>query len=96
MELIKFALKSCTEVKLTIALNGKTIRSFSREIGVSHSYLSQILNGLRNPSAITASKLASGLNKDIEEIFLVEVVDNLPNGGGKSNDSNSEHRSSNR
>ncbi|MGE8037940.1 helix-turn-helix domain-containing protein [Lysinibacillus sp. NPDC093692] len=77
-----FQLKSYEHTKLSIALKGYTIRGFSRYVGISHSFLSQILNGKRKPSAVVAKKIADGLDVRIEDIFLVEVVDESTVMGG--------------
>lgn len=74
--MFKFELKDNVETKLQIALKGETIRSFSSSIGISHAFLSQILNKRRKPSAIVANKIAKGLGKEMEEIFLITLVDN--------------------
>lgn len=73
-----FLLKSSRDTKLLIALKGLTLRGFASYIGVSHSFLSQVLNGKRKPSAVVAKKIADGLGKEIEEIFLIKTVDELP------------------
>ncbi|MEQ6050176.1 helix-turn-helix transcriptional regulator [Lysinibacillus capsici] len=75
-----FKLKSYQSTKLAIALRGLTLRGFASEIGISHSFLSQILNGKRSPSAVVAKKIANGLKVEIEDIFLIKVVDELPFG----------------
>lgn len=77
-EMLKFVLKNPNELKMTMALNGLSIRGFSKEIGLSHSFLSQVINGKRNPSAATAKRISTGLQKDIDDFFLVLVVDELP------------------
>ncbi len=76
--MLKFELKKPNELQILIALNGKSVRGFSEEIGISHSFLSQVISGKRNPSAITAGKISKGLNKEIEDFFLIKVVDELP------------------
>lgn len=76
--MLKFILKNPKELKMAMALNGHSIRGFSREIGLSHSFLSQVINGKRNPSAATAKRISKGLKKDIDDFFLVLVVDELP------------------
>lgn len=73
-----FELKEPKKIKIFIALKGFTIRSFSLKIGISHSFLSQILNSQRKASPKTAKKIADGLNKDMNEIFLIKTVDNQP------------------
>lgn len=82
--MLKFELKSPNELQIRIALTGMSMRGFSKEIGISHSFLSQVINGKSNPSATTAGKISKGLNKKIDDFFLIKVVDELPKGrGGK-------------
>lgn len=73
-----FHLKSSQNTKLLIALKGLTLRKFASEIEVSHSFLSQVLNGKRRPSAVVAKKIADGLCKEVVDIFFVKMVDELP------------------
>ncbi|PPA70183.1 helix-turn-helix domain-containing protein [Jeotgalibacillus proteolyticus] len=61
-------------VRLLIAKKGMSHRDFAKSIGISHSYLSQLVNGKRKPSPSTAGKIALGLNVDLSEIFLYKVV----------------------
>jgi len=67
--------KSTSNIKIRIAQTGLTLRGFSRKINVSHSYLSQILNEQRKPSPVIASKISSGLNVELVEIFFINLVD---------------------
>lgn len=62
------------KVRILIAESGNTLRSFAHQIGVSHAYLSQVLNGRRNPSPVFAHKIAKGLGVEIDNIFLIKVV----------------------
>ena len=73
-----FHLKSSQKTKLLIALKGLTLRSFASEIGISHSFLSQVLNEKRKPSAVVVKKIADGLGREMVDIFLVKTVDELP------------------
>lgn len=68
-------LKNPNELRFQIALNGFSLRSFSKEIGISHSFLSQIINQKKKPSATTAKKISNGLEKNIEYFFLIHMVD---------------------
>lgn len=70
--MITFPLKDPIKTRLLIAETGKSLRSFSRKISISHSYLSQILNGKRNPSPTVAYKIAKGLNLKIEDVFFIK------------------------
>ena len=72
--MIEMKLKDSAVICIMIAEQGKSLRSFAKEIGVSHPYLSQILNGKRNPSPLISHKLASGLNLKTEDIFLIKTV----------------------
>lgn len=76
--MIVFQLKNATNIKLLIAKKGLTLRGMSKEIGVSHSYLSQVIKGTKFPSATIARKLSGGLNKAMEDIFFIQVVDEQP------------------
>lgn len=76
--MVKFELLDKNKTRLLIAKKGYTIRGFSKVIGISHSYLSQILNTKQLPSAATANKISKGLEKKIEDIFFIKVVDELP------------------
>ncbi|HLR60546.1 MAG TPA: helix-turn-helix transcriptional regulator [Pseudogracilibacillus sp.] len=73
--MIRVKLKDNVATRLSIAKTGKSLRGFSKDIGISHAYLSQILNKKRSPSSTIAHKIANGLNKEIEDIFLVKTVD---------------------
>lgn len=73
--MIGLTLKDELKTKVMIAKTGNSLRSFSKNIGVSHCYLSQIISKKRMPSPKIAYKLASGLGVKIEDIFLVETVD---------------------
>lgn len=59
-------------IKLLLAKTGKSLRGFSKDIGVSHPYLSQILNGKRNPSAVIAHKISKAFDKEINDLFVVK------------------------
>ncbi|EOP82980.1 hypothetical protein IGM_05175 [Bacillus cereus HuB4-4] len=72
--MIKIELKDEIKIRLLIAKKGKSLRCFANENGFSHAYLSQILNGDRNPSPVVATKISKGLNLEIEDIFFIKVV----------------------
>lgn len=50
----------------------------AREMGVSHSMVSQWIDGLRNPGARSVGKIAQGLNMDPE--VVMEAAGLLPPG----------------
>lgn len=81
--MISVTLKDESNTRLLIAETGMTLKSFSEKVGVSHPYLSQVLSGKRNPSPTVAGKIAEGLDKEINEIFLISNVakDNLGKSG---------------
>lgn len=68
----RFEILDGEKVKEIIALKGESMRSFANLIGVSPSFISQVLNGKRKVSAVVAGKIAKGLDKKIDEIFLMK------------------------
>lgn len=60
------------DLKKEIALKGYNLRGYSLKIGISHSYLSQILNNKKNPSPKVAKKISEGLDKDIRIFFTYD------------------------
>ena len=75
MKMVVMELKDRAMVRVMIAKTGKSLRRFSEDIDISQPYLSQILNGTHKPSPTVAYKIAKGLNKEIEDIFLLKVID---------------------
>ena len=76
--MIKFKIKNPQQMKLLIAKKGFTLRGFASYAGISHSYLSQIVNERTQPSARIASYIAKGLDTDLESLFFIIVVDEQP------------------
>jgi len=72
---IQVRIRDAAYTKLEIAKAGYTLRGYSRVIGISHSYLSQILNQKRNPSPAIASKISAGLHEEVDAFFLIDLVD---------------------
>ncbi|AQU78305.1 helix-turn-helix transcriptional regulator [Planococcus faecalis] len=72
--MIKIELKNPLDVKIAIAERGKNVREFAKEIGISHSYMSQILSEKRQPSPKVANKIAVGLGVNFDGIFFVTNV----------------------
>ncbi|MES1050645.1 helix-turn-helix transcriptional regulator [Bacillus thuringiensis] len=62
-----------TETRILIAKKGMTLKEFSRHIGISQVYLTQILKGYRVPSIFVAVKMANGLGVEVEDIFNISV-----------------------
>jgi len=67
--MLHFQIKDTVKTRVMIGEKGKRISQFANEIGISQAYLSQILNGKRNPSPLVASKISKGLNMEINNIF---------------------------
>lgn len=62
-------------VKEEIALKGFSQNGFSRQINVTSSYLSKVLNQEVCPSPVVAKKISDGINVKISDIFF--AVDGL-------------------
>ena len=69
----KLKLKDSTVTRIMIAEKGKSLRCFAQMIRISHPYLSQVLNGKRNPSPTVAYKIASGVGLNIEDVFEIKI-----------------------
>ena len=72
--MINVRAKDPIKIRIMIGKQGKSLKRFSSSIGISDPYLSQILNNKRNPSPVVADKIARGLGKEVEDIFLIENV----------------------
>jgi transcriptional regulator with XRE-family HTH domain len=75
--MVELRIKDSSRVRLMIAKTGQSLRGFASEIGISHTYLSQVLSGKRNPSPTTGNKIAKGLGLKVEDIFLIISVANV-------------------
>ncbi len=73
--MFEVTLKDSLKTRLSIAESGRSLRGFAKTIGMSHAYLSQILNEKRTPSPTIAYKIANGLGKEIGDIFLIKSFD---------------------
>lgn len=73
--MLHITLINAEETQLMVAKAGYSLRGFARDVGVSSGYLSEILRNKRTPSPMIAQKIAKGLNVDVEDIFLFEMVD---------------------
>lgn len=69
---LTLSIKDQVELKILLARKGYNQRMFANEIGISKPYLSQLLNDKRNPSPLTAGKIAKGLGMTIDEIFFIQ------------------------
>ena len=59
-------------VKIALAKNGDTYRSFSDRSGISISYFSSIMNSHSNPSPKMAKRICHYLQKDFDELFYIQ------------------------
>lgn len=57
--------------KIELLKNGYSILSFAKNIGIDPSYLNQVVNKKRHPSAKMAKRIADALNTEVETIFTV-------------------------
>lgn len=71
--------KDPISIKIVMAETGKSLREFSKQADISHPYLSQIMNGKRNPSPTVAYKIAKELDRDIEELFIIDTREKVTN-----------------
>lgn len=69
--MIKLELISKEMTRIKIAEQGRNLRDFAEQVDISQTYLTQILNGKRNPSPTVAYKIAKGLNREIKDIFSI-------------------------
>gem|GEM_PF-3750667 len=68
---LRAVLKNANTTRLLIAEKGMSLRGFSKEIGISQGYLSQVLKGDKIPSPKIAFKIARGLGQDVNEFFFI-------------------------
>ena len=73
---MRFKLKDPQKFLIYIGYLGQTQRKFAANAGVSHSYLSQLINKKRSVSPVVAAKISKAANKQIKDIFLPDMVAN--------------------
>jgi DNA-binding XRE family transcriptional regulator len=73
-KMVKCILKNEISTRVMIAEKSGSLKTFANEIGISQTYLTQILKCDRSPSPTIAHKIANGLSLKIDEIFLIENV----------------------
>ena len=73
--MIVITLKDPASIRMLIAEQGESLNNFSKKIGISQGYLSQIISGKYNPSATVAHKIATGLGLNVEDLFLIKTID---------------------
>lgn len=67
----KLRIKDKASFDISLAKKGLNYRKFADDIGISHPYLSQVVNGKRSPSPYTAMKIAKGVGKKTDDIFFI-------------------------
>lgn len=60
-------------IKQSMLVNGFNISVLANQVNVGVSYMSQILNGKRNPSPKLAKRIADALGVEITDIFTIEI-----------------------
>lgn len=65
-------LKDGHDFSKRLILMGFSQRSFAKKIGTSGSFMCNIINGNRNPSAEMAKKICVGLGVTFDEIFFIQ------------------------
>lgn len=65
---------------VAMAYKGFNQTSLSKVVGLNQSTLSNFLNGKRGISPRSAKKIADALDKDIEDIFEIEIKGTDANG----------------
>ncbi|MFS4466149.1 helix-turn-helix domain-containing protein [Staphylococcus haemolyticus] len=60
-------------LKKVMFLKGYNLSELAKELNIGVSYLSQILNSKKTPSAKLAKKIADTLDVEIKDIFDFEV-----------------------
>ena len=70
---VRVVIKDGVQLMREIALCGLSQSQFADAVGISACYLNQLVNGERKPSPSMAKRIAEGLGKDMQELFVVEV-----------------------
>ncbi|ADU31006.1 helix-turn-helix transcriptional regulator [Evansella cellulosilytica] len=60
------------ELKELMIKKGFNQAKLGREIGITKSYVSQLVNGNTNPSPVLAKKITDKLNVNFDDIFFIE------------------------
>lgn len=56
-------------LKELMFIKGYNLSTLADEVGISISYLSQIINGKRTPSAMLATKISKVFDVSVEKLF---------------------------
>lgn len=68
---MKVKLKDTDEFKKILMLKGISQRDLAEAVEVAPAYISQIVNGARNPSSKLAKKVTDFLGLKFDEIFFI-------------------------
>lgn len=60
------------DFKELLIRKGLSQRGFSKKTGISSPYMSQIINGNRNPGPEMAKKICEGLDVEFDQIFFID------------------------
>ncbi|TDL33498.1 XRE family transcriptional regulator [Macrococcoides bohemicum] len=71
---MRFSAKS-RDLKREIAMNGYSISSFAKELGLNVSFLNTVVNGHRHTTPTTAKKISDSLSKNISDLFEVKEME---------------------
>lgn len=69
---MRIKLKNPVEFKKTLIVNGFSQTELAKVIEVTPTYMNQIINQERNPSAKIAKKISGALGLDFEDIFFID------------------------
>lgn len=61
-------------LQLTLLQNGFNQSRFSRELGITASYLNLLIHGKRSPSPQLAKKISDLLNVKFNDLFTIKKV----------------------
>lgn len=61
------------EVRKLMLRNGLNVSALAEKVEVGISYMSQVINGKRNPSPKLAKRIADTLGVEITDIFTIEA-----------------------
>lgn len=69
---MKIVIKDTDATKLEVIKLGMNMRQFADRLEIGQSYLSNILQGKKNPSPSLAKRIADEIGKPIQEVFDFE------------------------
>ncbi|MBL0846995.1 helix-turn-helix transcriptional regulator [Mammaliicoccus fleurettii] len=64
-------------LKELMFLKGYNLSTLAAEVGISISYMSQIINGKRTPSAMLATKISKVFGVRVDELFTFKDKEKL-------------------